>query len=119
MAHPHPLPDPPPDDSRTRPAPGDRRGGPATPPDSLRPIQEIPDAELDRFILLRLEMLGVDLSVLPEDDPDAPADRRRILASARRFLRTSPAVIADFPMDPQEVAPVLYPASVPRTGGEG
>lgn len=79
--------------------------------------QEISDEELDRYILTRLSLLGVDLSVLPEDDPEAPADRRRILASARRFLRTSAVEIAAFEMDPQEVAPVLYPASVP-TGPE-
>lgn len=99
------------------PAPGDPGAGAGGPSASLRRLQEIPDEELDRYILTRLELLGVDLSVLPADDADAPADRRRILASARRFLRTSPAVIADFPMDPQEVAPVMYPASVPRAGG--
>jgi hypothetical protein len=70
------------------------------------------DAELDTAILARLALLGVDLSVLPEDDPDAPADQRRILASARRFLRSTPRAIADFAMDPQEVPPVAYPAAL-------
>jgi len=69
------------------------------------------DEELDAFILMRLEMLGVDLSVLPEDDPDAPADRRRILASARRFLRTTPAGIVNYTLDPLGPPPILYPAA--------
>jgi hypothetical protein len=75
-------------------------------------VQEVPDEDLDRMILTRLALLGVDLSVLPEDDPDVPADRRRILASARRFLRSTPPALADFAMDPQEVAPVMYPAGL-------
>jgi hypothetical protein len=82
-------------------------------------LQEISDEELDTHILTRLRLLGVDLSVLPEDDREAPADRRRILASARRFLRSTPSAIADFAMDPQEVPPVMYPAaySVDRPDG--
>lgn len=80
-------------------------GAPAAP-------QEIEDQELDVWILTRLRMLGVDLSVLPEDDPDAPADRRRILASARRFLRRTPPAIVDFGLDPQDAAPAFYPASI-------
>ncbi len=84
----------------------------------LRPPRDVTDAELDRAILARLELLGVDLSVLPEDDADAPADRRRILASARRFLRSTPGAIADFAMDPQEVPPSMYPAALaPRLEG--
>lgn len=83
-------------------------------PSSSSPLQEIPDGELDTHILTRLALLGVDLSVLPEDDPEAPVDRRRILASARRFLRTTPGAIADFAMDPQMVAPVMYPAALAR-----
>lgn len=82
---------------------------------SARPgarLPDVTDAELDAAILARLELLGVDLSVLPADDPDAPADRRRILASARRFLRSTPGAIADFAMDPQDVPPVMYPAAL-------
>jgi len=72
------------------------------------------------ILLTRLALAGVDLSVLPEDDREAPADRRRILAGARRFLRSTPAAIADFAMDPQEVAPVLYPAHLAHeASGEG
>ena len=77
------------------------------------------DEELDIAIRARLDLLGVDLSVLPEDDPEAPADQRRILASARRFLRATPQAIADFVMDPQEVPPVMYPAMLsPLREGE-
>ncbi len=72
---------------------------------------QVSDKRLDEYILTRLESLGVDLGVLPEDDPDAPADRRRILASARRFLRSTPGAIADFRMDPQVVVPGMYPPS--------
>ncbi len=70
----------------------------------------ISDEELDVYILTRLKSMGVDLSVLPEDDEDAPADQRRILRSARRFLRGTPPDIHGFEMDPQLVAPVMYPS---------
>lgn len=91
-----------------------------TPDPQESPRPPLSDQELDAFILARLTMLGVDLSVLPEDDPEAPADRRRILASARRFLRTTPPALVDFHMDPQEAAPVFYPASVGvRRGNDG
>jgi hypothetical protein len=78
-------------------------------------MQERPftDEELDAYILLRLRSLGVDLSVLPEDDRAAPTDRRRILDSARRFLRTTPAAIHRFAIDPQEFPPVLYAGLLP------
>ncbi len=74
--------------------------------------QELTDQELDAYILTRLKSLGVDLGALPEDDPDAPADRRRILAGARRFLRTTPQAIMAWEPDPQVVAPSMYPASL-------
>ena len=77
-----------------------------------RETQEVTDAELDAYILTRLRSLGVDLSVLPEDDPDAPADQRRILMGARRFLRSTPPAIMAFDPDVQVVAPVMYPAAL-------
>lgn len=80
-----------------------------------QPMQELTDQELDAFILTRLRSLGVDLSVLPEDDADAPADRKRILQGARRFLRSTPAAIMAFEPDPQAVAPSMYPASLGAT----
>lgn len=89
-------------------------------PQAPNPFQELTDQELDAWILTRLRMAGVDLSVLPEDDPQAPADRRRVLAGARRFLRGTPGAIAGFPMDPQETAPAMYPAALgPLVRGVG
>lgn len=73
---------------------------------------DLSDEELDAWILARLKLVGVELGVLPEDDEDAPADRRRILASARRFLRSTPQAILDLDLDPQEVPPVMYPAEL-------
>jgi hypothetical protein len=74
--------------------------------------RELTDAELDAYVLTRLRQLGVDLGVLPEDDPDAPADRRRVLAGARRFLRSTPPAILDFELDAHGVAPTMYPAAL-------
>lgn len=76
----------------------------------MPPVDDVTDAELDTHVLTRLRLLGVDLSVLPDDDPEAPVDRRRILASARRFLRTTPGAIADLKLDPDEAPPLLYPS---------
>lgn len=82
------------------------------PPRPDAATQELPDAQLDAYILTRLDLLGVDLSVLPEDDEEAPADQRRILASARRFLRSTPGAIADFELGPMGPAPGLYPSGL-------
>ncbi len=73
---------------------------------------DLTDEQLDAYIGARLTMLGVDLSVLPEDDEDAPADQRRIMASARRFLRSTPGAIADFELDALGPPPVMYPSEV-------
>jgi len=83
-------------------------------------LQELSDEELDAWIVTRLVAVGVDLSVLPEDDPDAPADRRGILASARRFLRSAPPAILGWEADPQQVPPAMFPAALgPRLREEG
>lgn len=74
--------------------------------------QELTDEELDAYIRVRLRQAGVDLGVLPQDDPDAPADQRRILEGARRFLRTTPPALLAFAPDVQSVAPTLYPAAL-------
>jgi hypothetical protein len=71
--------------------------------------EPLTDTELDALILARLKMAGIDLSVLPADDEDAEVDQRRILSSARRFLRSTPAAIRGFAIDPQDVPPVMYP----------
>lgn len=88
--------------------------GPALNPSLSNPerhVQEVTDAELDAYILLRLTEAGVDLSVLPEDDPDAPADQARILRSARRFLRTTPPALRAFQADVQDAPPIMYPST--------
>jgi len=72
------------------------------------------DDELDAHILARLALLGIDLDVLPDDDPAAPADRRRILSSARRFLRSTPGAIAALEMDPAGPPPAMYPSELQR-----
>ena len=83
-------------------------------------LQELSDDELDAYILTRLRMAGVDLGVLPDSDADAPADRERILAGARRFLRSTPPALLAFDMDEQEVAPAMYPAALaPRMDPDG
>jgi len=74
-------------------------------------VQEVSDAELNAYILARLAQAGVDLSVLPEDDPDAPADQSRILRSARRFLRTTPPALRAFQADVQNAPPIMYPST--------
>lgn len=83
------------------------------------PFQELTDAELDAYVLTKLKTLGVDLDVLPEDDETAPADRRRILEGARRFLRSTPSAILAFEPDIHTVPPVLYPAALPEAVGRG
>lgn len=78
----------------------------------MRWFQEVSDDDLDQYVLTRLATLGVDLSVLPQDDNEAPADQKRILASARRFLRSTPPAIHGFEMDVQNVPPEGYPAEL-------
>lgn len=82
------------------------------PPQPEALVQELTDEQLDAYIRTRLTLLGVDLSVLPDDDEDAPADQRRIMASARRFLRSTPGAIADVEFDPMGPAPAIYPAEL-------
>jgi len=77
------------------------------------PMDEITDEELDRYVETRLRIIGVDLSVLPEDDPDAPADRVRILRSARGFLRGTVPALSAYELDPQVFPPMSYPAAHP------
>ncbi len=67
------------------------------------------DEELDRYIRTRYALLGIDISVLPEADEDAPMDQRRLLANGRSILRQD-VVAADFEIDPQFHLPVPHPA---------
>ncbi len=74
-----------------------------SPPDSPT------DEELDAYILTRYALLGIDISVLPESDEDAPMDQERLLENARSILRQE-VVAADFEIDPQFHLPVPHPA---------
>lgn len=65
------------------------------------------DAELDAFIAFRLGMLGVDLSVLPVDDPAAPVDQVRAYATMRSTLR-SQIQLLEYPLDPQYTIATYY-----------
>lgn len=71
------------------------------------------DEELDAYIRTRLDLIGIDLDVLPEDDPDAPADRERVHRSLRNFLRNTVPALSEYELDPQAWPPLLYPASLP------
>ncbi len=77
------------------------------------------DAELDAWIQARLQLIGIDLTQLPLNDPAAPADQTRVLASLRSFLRTTPPVISAYSPDVQEHPPVLYPAPLTAWTKEG
>jgi hypothetical protein len=83
----------------------------------VRDLADLSDEELDRYILTRLEIAGVDLSVLPEDDEAAPADRARILQSARSFLRSTVTAIAELRIEPEDTLPALFPTTLPRPEG--
>lgn len=72
-------------------------------------MDELTDDELDAWILARLRHVGVDISVLPEDDESAPTDKQRILASARRFLKGSVRVISDLNLTPEADRPGAIP----------
>ncbi len=93
---------------RGPPLPGGARAGAAGAQDAAG----LSDEALDAWILARLAAVGVDLSVLPEADDTAPADRARILASARAFLRSTPPEIAALEMDALGPPPALYPADL-------
>ena len=67
------------------------------------------DEELDRYILTRYALLGIDVSVLPESDAEAPMDLERLLANGRSILRQD-VEAADFEIDPQFHLPVPHPA---------
>jgi hypothetical protein len=86
---------------------------------TMSPYQDLSDDELDAYVLVRLAALGVDLSVLPEEDEDAPADRRRVLEGARRFLRTTPAAILALGPTVDSEPPILYPSALARALREG
>jgi hypothetical protein len=67
------------------------------------------DEELDRYIRTRYALLGIDISVLPVSDQEAPMDQERLLANGRSILRED-VEAADFAIDPQYNLPQPFPA---------
>ncbi len=65
--------------------------------------------ELNAYNRTRYALLGIDVSVLPESDEDAPMDKQRLLQNARSILRQD-VTAADFDIDPQFHLPVPHPA---------
>jgi hypothetical protein len=84
-----------------------------SPQGAPRGPDDLTDEELDQYIRTRLTLIGIDLSVLPEEDPDAPADRVRIHRSLRNFLRNTVPRLSAYELDPQSYPPVLYPSALP------
>jgi hypothetical protein len=76
--------------------------GPTPPPEPT-------DAELDVYIRTRYALLGIDISVLPQEDADAPMDQVRLLRNGRQILRQE-VVAANFKIDPQFSVPMPFPA---------
>lgn len=76
------------------------------------------DEELDRYIRTRYALLGVDISVLPMSDRDAPMDQERLLANGRSILRQE-VEAANFAIDPQFCLPQPYPAPFTAWTDEG
>jgi hypothetical protein len=84
----------------------------------LQPPRDPTDEELDRYILTRYALLGIDVSVLPEEDAEAPMDLARLLENGRTILRQD-VVAADFEIDPQFNLPVAHPAPFTKWTEEG
>ena len=75
--------------------------GPKTPPEPT-------DAELDVYIKTRYALLGIDISVLPVSDRNAPMDQERLLQNGRQILRQE-VEAANFKIDPQFAIPMPFP----------
>ena len=68
------------------------------------------DAELDALATTYWALLGIDMSVLPVDDPTAVTDQARCLSSARSTLRGEVDITEYAGLDAQADVAVLYPA---------
>jgi hypothetical protein len=78
------------------------------------------DAELDALARTYWALLGIDISVLPVDDPTAVVDQVRCLSSARSTLRSEVEITALVGLDDQADIAVLYPAPFAEwTEGDG
>jgi hypothetical protein len=65
------------------------------------------DAELNAYILFRFGMLGIDISVLPFQDPSAQVDQVSVLESCRSTLRQSLQLL-DYELDVQKHIATYY-----------
>jgi hypothetical protein len=65
------------------------------------------DAELDAYILFRFAMLGIDISVLPFQDPNAQVDQVSVLQACRQTLRQSLQLL-EYELDPQAHVATYY-----------
>jgi hypothetical protein len=72
------------------------------------PPPEPTDAELDVYIKTRYALLGIDISVLPVSDRNAPMDQERLLSNGRQILRQE-VEAANFKIDPQFAVPMPFP----------
>ena len=66
------------------------------------------DAELEAIARSTFALLNIDISVLPANDPAAPMDQARIIASSLSILRREP-VLAAYAVNGQADVPALYP----------
>ena len=73
------------------------------------PPPEPTDEELDTYIRTRYALLGINISVLPVANEDAPMDQERLLSNARSILRQD-VTAANFKIDPQFTLPQPFPA---------
>jgi hypothetical protein len=71
-------------------------------------VQPPTDEQLDVYIKTRYALMGIDISVLPENDPSAPMDQARVLTSARSTIRQD-AEIAAYPTDQQADVATFFP----------
>jgi hypothetical protein len=73
----------------------------------MRP-PEPTDEELNVYIRTRYALLGIDISVLPVSDRNAPMDQERLLQNGRQILRQE-VEAANFKIDPQFAVPMPFP----------
>jgi hypothetical protein len=66
------------------------------------------DEELNVYIKTRYALLGIDISVLPMSDRNAPMDQERLLQNGRQILRQE-VEAANFKIDPQFAVPMPFP----------
>ena len=69
------------------------------------------DAELEVIARSTFALLGIDISVLPVDDPSAYIDQARVIDASIDILRREP-ILAAYAVDGQRDFTNLYPAIV-------